>query len=80
MKQKIINFVWLLLLIATINFAFATSWYVFSGLCIKILSQPEIADNYTVDVLVLDLRYGAISFIIAIAGFLVVEYIKRYVK
>lgn len=80
MKQKIINFVWLLLLIATINFAFATSWYVFSGLCIKILSQPEIADNYTVDVLVLDLRYGAISFIIAIAGFLVMEYIKRHVK
>ena len=80
MKQKIINFVWLLLLIATINFAFATSWYVFSGLCIKILSQPEIADNYTIDVLVLDLKYGVISFIVAIAGFLVVEYIKRYVK
>ena len=80
MKQKLINFVWLVLLIVTVNFTFAASWYVFSGLCIKLLSQPEIADYYTVDVLVLDLRYGAISFIVAIIGFLIMEYIKRYTK
>lgn len=80
MKQKIINFIWLLLLVVTINLGFAASWYVFSGLCIKILSQPEIADNYTLDVLAIDLRYGLISFLLTVVGFVVMEYIKRYVK